>query len=439
MRKTFVIAMREYQAAVKTKAFMVSLVLMPVMMGGSIVAQKLLENQVDIKEKKIAIIDQTGVLADAVIERAKQRNEKDIFRTGKEGQWQAAPKFTFEKTAVDAELDATTLKLSDRVRNGEINAFLVIHSDVLNPTPGDPKPNIEYHSNSPTYDDILDWVTLPLNEKIREARLRDAKLDPEAILPLTKRTDIANLGLVSRDEATGTIKPAQEANRVANFFVPLGMMMLMFMMVMVGATPLMQGVLEEKTNRIAEVLIASVSPFQLMLGKLIGMVGVSMTIVTIYMVGAYYALERAGFGEFFPKHLVWWFVVYQVLAILLFGSLFTAIGAAVTDAREAQSLMTPVMLLVVSPMFVWINVVKEPSSTFSTIVSLVPTATPMLMVMRQAVPPGVPLWQPVLGVVLVVITTLICVFAAGRIFRVGILMQGRGAKFGEMLGWVFKG
>ena len=90
-------------------------------------------------------------------------------------------------------------------------------------------------------------------------------------------------------------------------------------------------------------------------------------------------------------------------------------------------MMTPLMVVVMSPMFVWMNVVREPTSTLSLMLSLFPPATPMLMLVRQAVPPGIPLWQPALGIVLMVITTLVLVLAAGRIFRVGFLMQGKGA------------
>jgi len=252
------------------------------------------------------------------------------------------------------------------------------------------------------------------------------------------QTRIANLGLVSLDEA-GNVTEAKETNKIANMFVPMGLMMLMFMVVMVGAPPLMQSVLEEKMQRIAEVLLASIAPFPLMMGKLLGMVGVSLTIATVYLVGAYIGIHRAGYGHFFPVHVVWWFILYVSLAVLMFGSLFIAVGAAVSDLKESQSMIMPVMLVVVSPMFVWMNVVKEPSSTFSTVVSLIPPMTPTLMVLRQTVPPGVPLWQPVLGAVLVLLTTIVSVFVSGRIFRVGILMQGKGAKVSEMLRWVLRG
>jgi ABC-2 type transport system permease protein len=107
--------------------------------------------------------------------------------------------------------------------------------------------------------------------------------------------------------------------------------------------------------------------------------------------------------------------------------------------RETQSLLWPVMLLACLPLFVWINIVREPNSSFSQAVSFFPFATPMLMVGRQAVPPGIGWLQPLLGVVLVLLTTTVCVYIAGRIFRIGILMQGKGAHLGELVKWVIRG
>jgi ABC-2 type transport system permease protein len=107
--------------------------------------------------------------------------------------------------------------------------------------------------------------------------------------------------------------------------------------------------------------------------------------------------------------------------------------------RETQNLMWPVLLLVMLPLFLLGSVLNEPNSAVATAASFFPFATPMLMIARQGVPPGVPWWQPVLGMVGVVATTLACVYAAGRIFRVGLLMQGKGASLTEMTRWVFRG
>ena len=442
MRKMIVVAVREYQAAVKTKTFLITVLAMPVLMGGSIVAQVLLRDQVDTTDKRIAIVDYTGQLHDSIDEAAQQRNvSDDVFKTEGDKRKQIRPRFLIEPVEAASDNPAeVALQLSDRVRRKEnpLFAFLIIGPDAVQPGDDPERCRVQYHSNAPVYDDLRQWVSRALNDKIRQLRLEKAELDPEIVRQATRYMPVAKLGLVSMDE-TGQISEAEETNELATIGVPMGMMMLMFMVIMVGASPLTQSVLEEKMQRIAEVLLGSIGPFQLMMGKLIGTVGVSLTLATLYMGGAFYALYQTGYGHLFPAHLVWWFVTFQCLAVLLYGSLFIAIGAAVSDLKESQNMLMPVMIIVVAPMFVWLNVIREPSATFSIVASLIPTATPMLMLMRQAVPPGVPLWQPALGIVLVLATTGACVFVAGRIFRVGLLMQGKGASIGEMMRWVVRG
>lgn len=452
MRKMLVIAMREFQAAVKTKAFIISLVAMPVFMGGSIAVQMLMRNKVDRTDKPVAIVDYSGVLFDSIAAASAKRDESEVstddFRDRDDGIWkkdeagvrsQVRPKYVFERVEPgEQSRDELTFELSERVRKKELFAFALIGPDVVKPG-GDPgRATVAYHSNSPTNDDILDWLRGPIHQRVQELRFANYKLDAAVVREATMPTPVANLGLVDKD-AAGNVGKAQTTNQLVNIFLPLGMMLLMFMLIMVGAAPLVNTVLEEKMQRIAEVLLGSVSPFQLMMGKLIGMVGVSLVIATIYLVGGYFALERSGYAGLFPTHLMWWFVIYVALAVFMFGALFSAVGAAVTDLREAQSMMTPLMLFVVAPLFVWVNVVREPNSTFSTMLSLFPPATPMLMTIRQAVPPGVPMWQPLLGVALVMLTTVVCVWVAGRIFRVGILMHGKSANIGEMMRWIVRG
>ncbi len=439
MRKVIVIAVREYQAAVKTKAFIISLILMPILGGGAMAVAALTEDRVDTKDKQFAVLDYSGKVYDAIARSAREWNTTEIFTDDGGRRKQIKPRFLISEARADSDDPAdATFKLSQRVRRKEILGFVIVGPDVIEPGAGEGGTGVKYHSNSPTYDDFKRWVSGPINDRIRQLRFAAADLDPEVVSKATAPVYVQNLGLVSLDEE-GNVTEAERTNQLANMFVPMGMMMLMFMVIMVGAQPLMQSVLEEKMQRIAEVLLGAVGPFQLMMGKLIGMVGVAMTIATIYLAGAFFAVTQSGYGHFFPVHVIWWFVLYLALAVLMFGSVFAAVGAAATDMKETQSLVMPVMMVVMIPMFVWIPVVKEPSSTFSIVMSLIPPATPMLMMMRQAVPPGVPLWQPLLGVFLVLLTTVLCVFAAGRVFRVGILLQGKGARFSELLRWALRG
>jgi len=445
MRKTLIVALREYIVSVRTKAFLIGLLMMPLMMGGSFVVGALMQGRVDTKDKKIAVADYTGRLFDGLDAAARQRNEVAIFTGEGTARKQTLPRFVLEKVDTGGaagtgslEMQRLSLQLSDRIRKGELMAFVLIGPNVIDTARNPGQATLNYYSNTPTYNDVLGWISGVLNEQIQQLRLEGAAFDPKVVRQLTQRVPVGNLGLVKTD-AAGNITSAVETNQLANFLVPFVMMFLMFMVIMATTTPLLNSTLEEKTQRIAEVLLASIPPFELMAGKLLGIMGVSLTMATVYLTGAYAALNRAGYAQFFPWQSVWWFVGFLSLAVLMYGSIFIAIGAAVSDMKEAQSMMTPVMLLVVSPMFVLQYVIREPASTLALVMSLFPPATPMLMIIRQTVPPGIPVWQPVLGVVLVLLTSLVCVFAAGRIFRVGILMQGKGAKISEMFRWALRG
>jgi ABC-2 type transport system permease protein len=446
MRKTFVIASREYQAAVRTKSFLISLLILPLMMGGSILMQLLLKDQVDTQEKRFAIVDRTpGERLFPLLEQAVQvRNEKQIYdpQTGK----QTGPVFTLERISPSADtppaVSEQRFDLSERVRQKALFGFVEIGPDVVKDVPGnlvDERSVVRYQSNSPTYDVFPRWLEMALSGAIHEARGVQAGLSPAKLRLILQPVPLLSRNLSIRDPKTGAIVDGSVENPIVAIAIPGGLMILMFMMVIIGATPLMQGVVEEKMQRIAEVLLGSVRPFELMMGKLLGMVGVSLTLAAVYLGAAYWAAHRYHVANLIPVEILVWFVVFQVLAVLMYGSLFIAIGAACTDMKETQSLMWPVMLLASLPLFVWINVVREPNSPFSHFASLFPFATPMLMIGRQAVPPGVAWWQPVLGVALVLLTTTLCVYAAGRIFRVGILMQGKGAQIGELLKWVIHG
>lgn len=437
MRKVIVIAVREYQAAVRTKMFIISLVFIPVLGGGGAVATWLLEGQVDVTDRNVAVIDRTGVLFEPLAEAAKARNETVVDpRTDK----QVKPRFLLERLEpAAADPTAQRLALSEQVRAKRWFAFLDIDAGVLDPSASESSAPIQYYSNNPAYEDIEHFAAQPLNNAIQTIRLNRAGIDKQVVDRATRWVSVTSLGLLSRDAQSGQVAQPGQVNKAAHIVVPMIFMFLMFMVVMLGATPLMHGVLEEKMQRIAEVLLGSVTPFQLMAGKLLGMVGVSLTVMTLYMTCGIVAAGWSGYGQYVPAHLIKWFVVYQVLAVLMFGSMFGAVGAACSDLKEAQSAFFPVWLIVCIPLFVWIQVAREPSSTFSTVVSLFPPATPMLMLLRQAVPPGPPLWQPFLGILLVVLTTLACIFASGRVFRIGLLMQGKGASLRQMLHWAIRG
>jgi ABC-2 type transport system permease protein len=462
MPKAFVIALREYNAAVKTKAFLISLVILPALIGGSVLMQWMLKDQVDTSAKQFAVIDRTPneKLAATLAAACEIWNTGVLDPSGR----LTKPTFIIERVAPSGDgpeaIAQQRFDLSERVRQGTLFGFLEIGGRVFDlpdatreplglpdaeddaatalPT-GDDRLAIRYQSSSPNYDAFRNWARPVINKAIQESRYVAEGLSADKVRAATQRVPLLTKGLTQRNPATGQFDEARDENPIVSFLVPGGLLMLMFMLILIGSTPLMQGVVEEKMQRIAEVLLGSVRPFDLMVGKLLGLVGVSVTLAAVYLSGAYWAARHYGYADLVSIEVLAWFLVYLVLGVMMYGSLFVAVGAACTDLRETQAMLWPVMLLAMIPMFVWFNVVKEPNSAFSTVASFLPNATPMLMLVRVAVPPGVAWWQPALGTLGVLAATLACVYAAGRIFRVGLLMQGKAATPRELLRWIFQG
>jgi ABC-2 type transport system permease protein len=438
MNKSFVIALREYRAAVRSKAFVITLVAMPVLMIGSIIVQVLLKDKVDTTDKTFAMVDRTGQFEDAFKAAVAFYNQAMVFAGEGDERLKVKPEFILEFIDPESigEPPQSTLKLSDRVRNKEISGFIELDAGVINSAAD---ANVNYHSQTSVDNAFRRFASKVVNETIQRIRSEKEGIDQAVIQRVVQPVEVNDMSLVERDVETGGISTPQDSNPVVDIILPMGLMMLIFMAVMVGATPLMQAVMEEKQARISEVLLGSIQPFQLMVGKLAGNVAVSLTTVGVYIAGGFCTLQYLDQSHIFPSlQIIIWLLVFQSLAVLMFGALFISIGAAVNDMREAQSAMMPVMILAMAPMFVWLNVIREPESTFSTAISLFPPATPMLMLLRLAAPGSIPLWQPFLGCGLVILTTILFIYAAGKIFRMGILMQGEAASFRRMLSWVIR-
>jgi len=436
MNKTLVVARSEYLSAVSSKAFLIGILMMPVFMGGALVVQHLTKDQVDISDRRVAIVDHTGKLFPVLARQSDDRNE-GTFDTRESGlREQVKPRFILEQYSPKAtDANRADAVLSERVRRQELFGFLIVSEDAFSESRND-RSALAYHTATPSYSELPNWLEQTINAEIRRTRVEQLNVDPAALAIVMQRVQLRRFGLVETDEA-GNLLDAKEDSKILTFAVPFGGMMLMFMMIMTVAPTMLNNVLEEKMQKISEFLISSVSPFQLMLGKLLGGVGVALTLSVFYLGAVYGLTHYFEIHERIPLTIYLWFVLFMLLALIVFGSIFSAIGAACSEIRDAQSLMTPVMLMVMIPMLCLGPVLKSPSSLFSQLLSLFPPATPMLMFLRIAIPPGPPLWEIVLGVALAIIFAVGCAWAAGNVFRIGILSQGQSATFRQLIQWIF--
>lgn len=428
MHKTLTVAATEFGNSVRTKAFIISMLLVPVLMVLTGVGQKLLLDRVDTGDHPFAVLDETGRLGGAIESAAAEWNASVVGRDGK----QTGPRFLVERRPSTPVTDETRVRLSQEVASGRLFAFVEIPAGVMDSaTPA----RIRYYSNHPSYDTLPRWLQTTVSAAVIGERFQQSAVDRATVEKLTRPVRMDQMGLMQRD-AQGGVKPAEEVDRTRNAAVPMILMFLVFMPVMTITPQLMNSVIEEKMSRISEVLLGSVTPFELMLGKLVGAGGVSIVIAFTYTAAAYAAAIYFGLASIVSIGLLVEFAIFLALALLLFGSLYLAIGSACSTFKDAQSLMMPVILVTIFPMMMLGAILKTPDSPFAIATSFFPFCTPYIMLMRAALNPPAPLWQVLLSIVTTAATTLGVVWASGRIFRTGLLMQGKAPTFGEMLKWV---
>ncbi|MFA6127471.1 MAG: ABC transporter permease [Bacteroidales bacterium] len=438
MNKTIVIAKREYRAAVRTKGFLVTLLLLPIFMGGSLIVMALTKDKVDVTDKRVAVIDHTGILGDYLKKRSVERNERDLMDTVT-GQKKSPAYFIDLMVADTVDPNGQKLMLSDKVRKNETQAYIEIGKAVVHPVPGDLQSRIFYYSENSLMDEARNWIGYVLNDKIREIRMAQIGIEPEKVKDLFYWVNLEGMGLSKMDARTGKIKAARESNFMEAIFIPMILMFLMFMTLMMSAIPLLTAVMEEKSERIAEVLLGTVSPSQFMMGKVIGGLAVSLTTTGIYILGAILTINYLDLGEIIPYSVLPWFFLYMLLNIIMVGCVMAALGSTCNDSKDAQAVQFPAMLPAIIPMFVMMPVIQNPLGSLATTLSLIPPFTPMLMLVRQATQVTIPIWQPIAGLAGVLIFTLLSIWAGGRIFRSCIIMHGKRPKFGTLLRQMLKG
>ena len=427
MRRILLIAKRDYLAAVQTKAFLIGLLIAPLLFGGSFLATILLKGQPNRQVRRVAVVDQTGTAAATVVEGIKGQNLRDGF--DKNTGVQVMPKYEFEIVPPDPkDPDAQRLVLSNRVRNKDLFAFLEIE-------PG----SARWYSNEGGFGETARWFAGPINDGLRRLRLKELGLDGKQLDRALRPVPLESMNLIERDGKTGQIVPARKRGIAEGFAAPFILAILFFMIVLLTSAPMLAAVAEDKVQRVFEMLLASASPFDLIGGKVLAAVGTALTRSIFYVIGAVVLLEALAIFGLAPLKIMPWFFLYLAAEVIMLASLATALGAACSSTRDAENLKMVMIAPVMIPLLFLTPILQEPNGTFATLMSLFPLFTPILMLVRQASPSGVPAWQPWFGLTGVVIAVLAISWMASRVFRIAILFQGKTPNLAELLRWGIKG
>lgn len=422
MRRILLIARRDYLAAVRTKAFLIGLLVAPLLFGGSFIATVLLKGQPNKQVRHVAVVDKAGAAA-IVIEQVNQQYLRDGFdkRTGA----QIMARYEFEIVPPDLKKpDSQRLILSNRVRNKELFGFLEIEAT-----------SVHWYSNQGGFGDTERWLAGPLNDALRRIRLRTLGISEAQLDRALKPVPLESMSLVARDQKTGQIAPARKRGIAEGFAAPFILAILFFMIVLLTSAPMLTAVAEDKIQRVFEMLLVSASPLDLIGGKVLAAVGTALTSSIFYVIGAFVLLEALAIIGLAPLHIMPWFFLYLVAEIIMLASMATALGAACSSTRDAENLKLITIFPVMIPLLFLTPVLQEPNGAFATAMSFFPLFTPILMLVRQASPSGVPAWQPWVGLTGVVVATLVIAWMASRIFRLAILFQGKTPNLAELVRW----
>ena len=442
MNKLWLIIKREYLTRVRKRSFILTTLLTPLAIAlFALVAGLIMAYQSD-KARDIMIIDQAGML---------DRRIKD------------QQNFYFQFTSRPLE----ELRRWDRENN--FDGILVIPplSD-LNAA----RHTIYYYSNENLDLDAAFTLQNIIQEKIRDYKIKELALDAEQLARLKTQVTIDPEPLTFSDSDPGKVKKSDNPSPLTSIIgAGLGGIMgfVMYMIVFINGVMVMRSVMEEKMNRVVEVMISSVRPFYLMLGKIIGVGGVGLTQIIIWsiliplvVVGAKLAfgidsqqilLEEAA-SELDQedielaisqimielKAVKWWiiipcFILFFIGGYIIYASLFAAIGSAMSDdLGESQALSIPITIPVILALYIMFVAVRVPDSPLAIWASIFPFFSPIVMPARLAF--GPPAWQILLSLVLLFGAAIFCVWISGRIYRVGILMYGKKGSFREIWKWM---
>ncbi|MGH8015384.1 MAG: ABC transporter permease [Candidatus Zixiibacteriota bacterium] len=436
MDKFWVVFKNEYLQVVQKKSFIVGIILTPALMGAFVFLPAYFARKSSSSTEYLAIVDQSGASIGQEFAASLKQYKLD------DGQ---SPHYVVDSIIGVAKADSESLKhivdsLKTSLNNDEIKYIMIFKPDVEMADS-----NMLLISNAEGIRTVNRFER-DISKITATLRLQNSSvnLSVDSVLSLTRRVSLP------QQDAKG-----ESVGFETKWFASMMFVMVIYFIIIGYGQVIMRSVIEEKSSRIMEVLVSSVTPFQLMLGKVLGLGGATLTQLFIWL--ALGGIVYAGSGALamnidpsvahvaFNPVVLTFFCLFLIFGYIMFSTMFALVGSLVNSDKEAQNYIFPVTMLLVLPFIIGISIIQEPNSDMARTMSFVPLFTPTLMMMRiifiapsathYSLFSGI-LGEAVLAFILLVLMTILIIWVSARIFRVGILMYGKRPTLAEIVKWV---
>jgi ABC-2 type transport system permease protein len=439
MNKMFAVIKREYLQSVRRKAFIIMTLIFPFLMIGIMLLPGLMMGR-GLGEKKIAVLDGTGKLREAFMRPTESPKEdpkdqaRNAMRRSRDLPMQLAVEY-IDKTGTDVAKEAQPYL--DRMTTSakgvqKLDGVFLVPGNALT----DENAKLAYYTRSAADFMTQERLARRTNREIQRMRLAANGISPEVLDTLMRDLNVEAVQL----SRTGEKKKAGQLDFILGFV----MVAMLLLPSLIYGTETMRGIIQEKNDRVVEVLISSLSPKQLLTGKIIGVALIGLTqLAAWFVLGVILALAlspiitAAGLNilGFFRPIIFFYFVIFFVLAYLTYVCIYAVAGAVCNNEREAQQFIMPVMMLMLMPWILAAPIITNPDSNVAVGFSMAPGLGPISMFIRTTVSDP-PLWHLAVSIGMSILTILAFFYITAKIFRIGILSYGKRPTIPELMRWV---
>ena len=452
MRRVWLVASREFMAAVANRGFVIGLLIMPAIFAGLFTLMPRLMNRPGEQIRaEVRVIDSTGqifeglrtALSPEAIARRRLETTKRVIEntpeavrdaagssaeTAMERALGTAPALTVVERPASADLQQEKSWLTEaRSASAPRRLLVVVHPNAVVPKAGNEYGTYDIYVPENTDERIETTFYDGFRESALSARVRAQQMDRaqvEAVMRIPRATSTT----VALDAERRTDVRFKRA-------LPFVFAGLLVFGIMIGGQTLLTQTIEEKSSRVIEVLLSAVSPLELMAGKILGQMAVSMLVLALYILIGLALLSSFAMLGLLDPLLIVYLIVFFLVGYLVFASVFAAVGAAVNEMREAQSLMTPIMLALMAPWFFAAPIGRDPDTALSIAMSLIPPVNTFAMMVRLASSTPPPFWQVALSIAIGLASALAAMWFAAKVFKVGLLLHGKPPTLGTLIKW----